>query len=182
MKTSAGERLLKITSRAEDNSGGITFNTGSAASERARITNSRFTINNTLVATGTLITETEESPVFRFSGSTFEASRMILAPLTFVKIFETPSPFEPNENWFSLQNMQSYGNWNGVSVPNVINVPVTFNLLIQGYMGFVATQVGRRTGVMRLTNKNASFFIEATNILAFTRFMNKSLPMKLYII
>ena len=58
--------------------------------------------------------------------------------------------------------MQSYGNWNGVNVPNVINVPVTFNLLIQGYMGFVAIQAGRRTGVIRLTNDNSSFFIEAT--------------------
>ena len=36
METSAGERLLKITSRAEDNTGGITFNTGSGATDRVK--------------------------------------------------------------------------------------------------------------------------------------------------
>ena len=90
METSAGERLLKITSRAEDNAGCITFNTGGGATERVRITDSRTTIKNMLVVEGTPQGGVEDSPIFRLSGSSFETNRMILSPLTFEKDLQTP--------------------------------------------------------------------------------------------
>ena len=104
----------------------------------------------------------EESPMFRLSGSILEPYKLIFSPLTFIKIYETPALVEPNNNLF-FQNIERYGNWNGVYVPNVFTVPVTFNLLIQGYMGFFAGQLGRRSGIIRFsTNNNDNmFFIDA---------------------
>ena len=162
METSTVERNLKITARSADIGGVITFNTGSAATERARITNNRFTINNSVFLPGTPPMGVEESPMFRLSGSILEPYKLIFSPLTFIKIYETPALVEPNNNLF-FQNIERYGNWNGVYVPNVFTVPVTFNLLIQGYMGFFAGQLGRRTGVIRLStnNNNTLFFIDA---------------------
>ena len=74
---------------------------------------------------------------------------MILSPLTFVKIYESAGAYE---------------NWNGMTVQNVLNLPVQCNVLIQGHMSFYTNTQGRRSGVVRLDNpsKGITAFVEAT--------------------
>ena len=148
-ETSAGERLLKITSRDADNIGGITFNTGSGATERVRITNNHTTIQNLLVVEETPRAGVDDSPIYRLSESILEPNRMILSPLTFVKIYEPVGAYE---------------NWNGITIQNVLNLPVQCNVLIQGYMSFYTNTQGRRSGIVRLTHisTGTTYFVEAT--------------------
>ena len=117
METIDSTRILKITSRAADNTGAITFNTGDGAIERIRITNTRTTIKNLLVVEGTPRAGVDDSPIYRLSESILEPNRMILSPLTFVKIYEPVGAYE---------------NWNGITIQNVLNLPVECNVLIQG--------------------------------------------------
>ena len=134
---------LKISSNGE-----FTFHTGQNSGERATITNDHTTIKNLLVVEGTPQVGVGDSPIFRLSGSEFEPTRMILSPSTFVKIYEPDNAFE---------------DWNGLTVQNVLNLPVACNVLIQGYMSFYTNTQSIRAGIVRLTHLSTgtTYFVEA---------------------
>lgn len=58
----------------------------------------------------------------------------------------------------------AYGNWNGLSVNNVMTLPTSCHILVQGFMSYFTDSVGRRFAFARLYHPatNTYYYPEAT--------------------
>jgi hypothetical protein len=83
--------------------------------------------------------------------------RAIWAPQKFVPIFDT-------------LNVPDYVNWNGLSVFDVLYLPVACNILFQGFFTFFTNAVGQRYAYARLyhTQSNTYYYPEATKFFNLT--------------
>jgi hypothetical protein len=101
---------------------------------------------------GTPVVGTARSPQYRLSMDELSPNRAIWTPLMFIKLYETPT-IPP-----------AYGNWNGLSVSNVMTLPVSCHILVQGFMDFFTDSPGRRFAFARLYHaaSNTYYYPEAT--------------------
>jgi len=101
---------------------------------------------------GTPVVGTTRSIQFRLGLDEINPYRALWTPLMFIKLYETPT-IPP-----------AYGNWNGLSVFNVMSLPVSCHILVQGFMAYFTDSPGRRFAFARLYHPltNTYYYPEAT--------------------
>ena len=105
---------------------------------------------------GTPLVGTARSITYRVGRDENDPNRCLWTPLFYITLYES-DPFNLD-----------YGNWNGLTIFNVMNLPTICNVLIQGFLTYYTDAVGRRFAYARLYHPASNTYYYPV----FTKFFN----------
>jgi hypothetical protein len=105
---------------------------------------------------GTPVVGTARSITYRVGRDDNDPNRCLWTPLFYITLYES-DPLNLD-----------YGNWNGLTILNVMNLPTICNVLIQGFLTYFTDAVGRRYAYARLYHPASNTYYYPV----FTKFFN----------
>ena len=155
--------VSKRLSVGEDNSGKLNvLNPNGSVSHLGCTNNNNYLrgadtiIDTETYLNGTPVVGTARSITYRIGRDDNAPNRTLWTPLFYITLYES-DPLNLD-----------YGNWNGLTIFNVMNLPTTCNVLIQGFLTYFTDAVGRRFAYARLYHPASNTYYYPV----FTKFFN----------